>query len=42
MTPLEPIEPNAETVAAMREARAGDLESCETVDDLMDDLTAED
>jgi len=40
--PFEPLIPNAETVAAMREARAGNLKSYESVDALMADLNAED
>lgn len=40
--PFELLTPNAETVAAMREARAGNLEGFESVDALMDDLHAED
>ena len=40
--PFEPLIPNPETVAAMREARAGNLRSYESVDALMADLNAED
>jgi DNA-damage-inducible protein J len=40
--PFEPLIPNAETVAAMREARAGNLKSYESVDALMADLNEED
>lgn len=40
--PFELLTPNATTVAAMREARAGKLESFDTVEALMDDLHAED
>ncbi|MDB5555198.1 MAG: damage inducible-like protein [Rhizobium sp.] len=40
--PFEPLVPNAETVAAMREARAGNLKSFESVDALMADLNADD
>lgn len=40
--PFEPLIPNAETVAAMREARAGNLRSYESVDKLMADLNADD
>jgi DNA-damage-inducible protein J len=36
--PFELLTPNAATVAAMREARAGNLDSFESVDALMDDL----
>ena len=37
--PFEPLRPNAETVAAMREARAGGLESFASVEALLADLT---
>jgi DNA-damage-inducible protein J len=37
-----PHVPNARTVAAMDEARRGSLRSFQDVDDLMDDLNAED
>ncbi len=40
--PFELLTPNAATVAAMREARAGHLDSFDSVDALMDDLHAED
>ena len=40
--PFEPLIPTAETVAAMREARAGNLRSYESVDKLMADLNADD
>jgi DNA-damage-inducible protein J len=40
--PFEPLIPNAETVAAMREARTGNLKSYESVDALMAYLNAED
>lgn len=40
--PFELLTPNAETVAAMREARAGNLDSFDSVDALMDDLHAKD
>jgi DNA-damage-inducible protein J len=40
--PFEPLVPNAETVAAMREARKGRLPRFKTVDDLMKDLNAGD
>ena len=40
--PFEVRVPNATTVAAMREARKGDLRSFDTVSDLMADLNAED
>ena len=40
--PFEPIVPNAETIAAMKEARDGGLTSFKTVDDLMADLNADD
>jgi len=40
--PFEPLIPNAETIAAMREARAGNLKKFHSVDELMDDLNAGD
>ncbi|EQD77843.1 type II toxin-antitoxin system RelB/DinJ family antitoxin [Ferrovum myxofaciens] len=40
--PFEPLIPNAETIAAMKEARRGKLQSFNSVDDLMADLNAED
>lgn len=40
--PFEPLIPNAETIAAMREARRGGLASFKSVEDLMTDLHAED
>jgi DNA-damage-inducible protein J len=40
--PFEPLVPNAETIAAMREARRGKLPSFATVDELMRDLDAPD
>ena len=40
--PFEPLVPNAETIAAMKEARKGGLKSFATVDDLMADLNADD
>ena len=40
--PFELLTPNAETVAAMREARAGNLDGFDSVDALMDDLHAKD
>jgi DNA-damage-inducible protein J len=40
--PFDPLVPNAETVAAMQEARAGKLVSVGTVADLMADLNADD
>lgn len=40
--PFEPLIPNAETIAAMREARRGKLPSFRDVDELMADLNAED
>ena len=40
--PFEPLVPNEETVAAMREARAGGLKKFESVDALMADLNADD
>ena len=40
--PFEPLVPNAETIAAMKEARRGNLPAFDSVDDLMADLDAED
>lgn len=40
--PFELLRPNAETIAAMREARAGGLESFASVEALLADLTTGD
>ena len=40
--PFEPLIPNDETIAAMKEARQGGLPSFKSVDDLMADLNADD
>ncbi len=40
--PFEPLVPNAETIAAMKEARSGNLAKFDTVADLMADLNAAD
>ena len=40
--PFEPLVPNAETIAAMKAARRGELVSHGSVDDLMADLNADD
>lgn len=40
--PFEPLVPNAQTIAAMKEARAGKLQSFNTIDDLMADMNADD
>ena len=40
--PFEPLIPNEKTIAAMREARAGNLKSFDSVRALMADLHAED
>jgi DNA-damage-inducible protein J len=40
--PFEPLTPNETTIAAMREARAGNLRSFNSVEALMADLHAED
>ena len=40
--PFDPLIPNAETIAAMREARRGGLASFATVEKLMADLNADD
>lgn len=39
--PFEPLVPNETTIAAMREARAGNLKSFNSVEELMADLHAE-
>ncbi len=40
--PFEPLVPNETTIAAMREARAGNLEGFDNVEALMADLHAKD
>lgn len=40
--PFEPLVPNADTLAAMKEARGGKLKSFNSVNDLMADLNADD
>lgn len=40
--PFDLLIPNATTIAAMRESRAGGLKSFESIDALMADLNAED
>ena len=40
--PFAPLVPNAETIAAMKEARAGNLPSFDDVESLFDDLHADD
>ena len=40
--PFEPLVPNAETIAAMKAARAGDLKTAGSVDQLFADLHADD
>ena len=40
--PFEPLVPNAKTILAMKEARAGGLQSFATVEALMADLNATD
>jgi DNA-damage-inducible protein J len=40
--PFEPLVPNDETIAAMKEARRGNLPSFATVEGLMADLNADD
>lgn len=40
--PFEPLIPNAETIAAMEEARHGKLPSFKTVEELMAHLNADD
>ena len=39
--PFEPLRPNAETIAAMLEARAGGLEKFASFEDLLADLNTE-
>ena len=40
--PFAPLIPNAETIAAMKEARAGNLARFDDVQSLLDDLHADD
>lgn len=40
--PFDPLVPNAETIEAMEAARAGDLVTVGSIDDLMADLNADD
>jgi len=40
--PFEPLVPNETTIAAMREARAGNLKGFDSVEALMSDLHAKD
>jgi DNA-damage-inducible protein J len=40
--PFDPLIPNATTVAAMREARAGNLPRVNSIEDLMAELDADD
>ena len=40
--PFEPLVPNAETIAAMKEARRGGLSAFDSVEDLLADLNADD
>ena len=40
--PFEPLVPNAATIAAMKEARAGKLPGAKTIEDLMGALNADD
>ncbi len=40
--PFEPLVPNKETIQAMKEARAGNLPSFASPDELMADLNADD
>jgi len=39
--PFEPLVPNAKTIEAMKEARAGKLQAFSSIDDLMADLNAD-
>ena len=40
--PFEPLVPNAETIRAMKETRAGGLKRLDTIESLMADLHAKD
>jgi DNA-damage-inducible protein J len=40
--PFDPLVPNAETIAALRDARRGKVRSFENVDALLEDLNAPD
>jgi len=40
--PFEPLVPNAETIAAMKAARQGNVVTFDSVEDLMADLNADD
>ncbi|MCY4015550.1 MAG: type II toxin-antitoxin system RelB/DinJ family antitoxin [Gammaproteobacteria bacterium] len=40
--PFAPLVPNAETIEAMKEARAGKLEKFQTPEELLSDLRADD
>jgi DNA-damage-inducible protein J len=40
--PFEPLVPNAETIAAMKAARRGELKSFNSIEELMADLNADD
>lgn len=40
--PFEPLIPNPETISVMKEARKGRLKSFRSIDDLMNDLNADD
>lgn len=40
--PFAPLRPNAETIAAIEDARAGRVTSHDTIEDLMADLRADD
>ncbi|KQS03267.1 XRE family transcriptional regulator [Sphingomonas sp. Leaf357] len=40
--PFDPLTPNAETIAAIKEARGGGLKSFTSIDALMADLDADD
>ncbi|MDE2720792.1 type II toxin-antitoxin system RelB/DinJ family antitoxin [Candidatus Palauibacter polyketidifaciens] len=40
--PFAPLVPNADTIEAMREARRGNLPQFSSVEDLLDDLRADD
>lgn len=40
--PFEPLIPNAETIAAMKAARRGELTTVDNINDLMESLNADD
>ena len=40
--PFDPLVPNAETIAAMRDARLGNVRSFDTIEAMLEDLNAPD